>query len=172
MILVFALFTLVALGLMVRPFLQSRAKQARFDLLADELRQIDELVSLKSLYLDHLREIEIDHELKKIAQDDYQKIKRQTERAAVHVMRRLDTYYGGRQWQEELDEVIAAHRLASPPPVASTSQAPTLSSLTCAACHAVQSDGAAKFCSQCGATIPTETPTFRLSPPTLSPASP
>ena len=171
MMLAFAALIVFALVQMVMPFVQSRQDQARFDLLGDETRKIDDLVALKALYLDHLREIEMDHELEKISPEDYARLKRQNERAAVGVMRKLDAFYGGHAWRGDVDEMIAAFErdhpskpsqpalahAASGPSAPSAGQAPL-----CSACGALQTDPNPKFCSSCGATLSPSPPRLVL----------
>ncbi len=101
-------FSVFMLYRMVAPFLETRSEQLRFDLLDDEMRQIEELTTRKSLYLDNLREIELDYELDRITEEDYRDLKRRYELKTVRIMRTLDELYGGRDWEERVERALGA----------------------------------------------------------------
>ena len=106
LIILFVCFTLAMAWQTLSPFLGGSQEQLRFDLLEDELRQVEELTTRKNLYLDNLREIEIDRELDKLAEKDYVELKRRYERETVRIMRELDDLHGGRGWESRVEDAL------------------------------------------------------------------
>ena len=100
-------FTVAMILQMIRPFLASRGDQLRFEVLEDDLREIETLLDRKAALVQMLRDLEYDYETDKIAEEDYRRFKLSCERQAVAVMRRLDTIHGGRHWQTVIDEALA-----------------------------------------------------------------
>jgi len=110
LIILFVCFTLVMAWQTLSPFLGGSQEQLRFDLLEDELRQVEELTTRKNLYLDNLREIEIDRDLDKLSEKDYLDLKRRYERETVKLMRQLDDVHGGRGWEARVEDAIEARQ--------------------------------------------------------------
>jgi hypothetical protein len=108
LVLAYATFTAVMLIQTARMFLSGREQTPGAALLSDELRQLEELVALRAQLLSSLRELELDRELEKISDEDYQLLKRRYERQAVQIMRRLDALYGGQGWEEKISMDIDA----------------------------------------------------------------
>ncbi|MBA2661913.1 MAG: hypothetical protein H0U74_06430 [Bradymonadaceae bacterium] len=100
-------FTAFTLYKTVAPFITSRHGQVRFELLDEELREIELLVAKKAALLQGLRDIEYDWDTDKVAEADYLRFKASYERQAIGVMRRLDAIHGGRQWEAQIDEELA-----------------------------------------------------------------
>ena len=167
-------FTVAMILQMIRPFLASRGDQLRFEVLEDDLREIETLLDRKAALVQMLRDLEYDYETDKIAEEDYRRFKLSCERQAVAVMRRLDTIHGGRHWQTVIDEALATSEVANavdatPSAVAAEEDAPGSAdealleeeTLQCRACAApLEVDDL--FCGKCGspvkdvAEIPTE----------------
>ena len=102
-------FTAWMLASMVRPFLATRQDQMSFEILDQELRQIESLVARKVALVQALRDIEYDHQTNKISTEDYERFKRSCERQAVGVMRKLNTIHGGEEdWDATIDEAVLA----------------------------------------------------------------
>lgn len=99
-------FTLAMIVQILLPFSISREDQLSFELLDEELRQIEILVNRKVALVQTLRDLEYDWETDKISEEDYQRFKRSCERQAVAIMRRLDAIHGGRDWQNDIDRAI------------------------------------------------------------------
>ncbi|MEC9441649.1 MAG: zinc ribbon domain-containing protein [Myxococcota bacterium] len=108
LIILFVCFTLVMAWQTLSPFIGGSQEQLRFDLLEDELRQVEELTTRKNLYLDNLREIEIDRDLDKLSEKDFLELKRRYERETVKLMRQLDEVHGGRGWEARVEDAIEA----------------------------------------------------------------
>ncbi len=169
-ILVTIAFTVTTTILMLRPFSASRKEQLSFELLDEEERKIEALVSRKVALVQALRDIEYDWETNKISEEDYKRFKKSCERQAVGVMRKLDALHGGeRDWEAEIDRAVEQRRQQQPgsraeqtpdqpatPDVAATStddeQAPVTKCRSCGA--SLEPDD--QFCSQCG--TPTDAP--------------
>ena len=159
-------FTVAMIIMMLRPFSASRQEQLSFELLDEEQRRIEALVSRKVALVQSLQDIEYDWKTDKISEEDYQRFKTSCERQAVGVMRKLDELHGGdRDWEAVIDQAVAerldddrdttASELSSDdgpreddpsdPGTESSPDAPV-----CTSCGAsLASDD--RFCSQCGA---------------------
>ncbi len=141
--------------------------------LDDDLRQVEELVARKTLVRDALQEIDLDLELEKISPEDHAQLKRRYEHQAIAIMRRLDAIHGGRGWEASIDAELSA-RLARPMPteaalgvedVLSVEAKPdiapapvaaepaALALVACPSCEKLM-EPQARFCSQCGTTMP------------------
>ena len=103
----FAAATLYAVYKAVSPFLEERRDQLRSELLESELAQIEELVARKASLLQNLRDLEFDYETGKLSEEDYDRLKRQHEREAVKVMKKLDELRGEDR-RDDIDEAIEA----------------------------------------------------------------
>ena len=108
------LFTLFALWRAVAPFLGGADEGIRLEHLAEEVREIELLVSRHQVLLVALRELDFDRETAKIGIDDYEKFRNRYEADAVALMRRLDEIHGGRDWQIRVNEELE-QRLGHPP---------------------------------------------------------
>jgi hypothetical protein len=151
------LLTLVAAFHLVRPFFADRREQLRFEVLDEDLRRVEELVVRKSTLLQELRDITLDRETGKIAEEDFEDLKKHYERQAVAVMRELDELHGGRGWEAAIDEqlserldMMARRREAGRPQQSEAGQ--EADSIDCHACGK-QMEAQARFCSHCGATL-------------------
>ncbi len=155
-------FTLAMLVQILLPFSVSREEQLSFELLDEELRQIEILVNRKVALVQTLRDLEYDWETDKISEKDYQRFKRSCERQAVAIMRRLDAIHGGRDWQNDIDRAID-ERVASNLFVSEESPSPELGesaddhdgtddALVCANCATPLEDDDL-FCGKCGTPV-------------------
>ena len=153
----------------VSPFARAPDDQARYDVLGDELRLLDELTIEKEHQLAALRELASDRATDKISEADYAQMKRRYERRAVDLMRSIDELHGGRDWKLRLDralteELDADEALPNPaiagaslPPaseaeaasVAEPSAAEPSAADACAGCaRPLRPDD--RFCARCG----------------------
>ena len=160
-IIIAVVFTLAMAVLTIRPFLMTRHRQLNFEMLDEELRQIESLVSRKVALVQALRDIEYDSKTNKISEEDYLRFKKSCERQAVGVMRRLESLHGGnRDWDILIDEAIEqrlanmdsdgtdAHRQSSQHLPKPERDVPT----HCPGCQTpLEADD--RFCSQCGQPI-------------------
>ncbi|MEZ4458918.1 MAG: zinc ribbon domain-containing protein [bacterium] len=156
-VLIAAAAAVALIYLTASPFLSSRSEQARVDLLEAEIREVELLAARKATLLNSLRELEFDHQLNKISDEDYERFRTRYERQAVGVMRELDAVHGGRGWQQTIEAEIAA-RLGAEPDIEEPADKPAIDSndtpqadsdLSCAACgNTLEPDD--KFCSECG----------------------
>ncbi|RAL24806.1 hypothetical protein DL240_00930 [Lujinxingia litoralis] len=147
-------FTLWGLINMVRPFLARQDEQLRFEVLDEELREIEGLMARKASLVQSLRDIEYDHQTAKISADDYKRFKRSHERQAVAIMRRLDAIHGGREWDDHIEEAIHTRVQALPEADAqdvpsSSTQTAAKSAEACRECGEALSPRA-RFCAICG----------------------
>ena len=154
-------FTLFTAVWMLRPFLMSRHGQLNFEMLDEELRQIEALVSRKVALVQALRDIEYDWKTNKISEEDYRRFKKSCERQAVGVMRRLEALHGGnhdwdavidRALQERLDAMDADYAQQPWDEARSGDGSADAGPPTCQDCHAPLSTGDI-FCSQCGTRV-------------------
>jgi hypothetical protein len=196
LIALFIAFTAYALSRMIAP-LVSKDDSARADLLSEDLRQSEELSSLKAMYKASLRDLEIDRELEKVTEEDYLQLKREHESRAVKAMRELDQLHGGRGWQSRVDAALATRRAAlapdpeptskpkkkkktkkTPEPQRATHDDPATKGapapdplgalVPCASCGFEGVDAEASFCSRCGAPMPALDVSRATSSPSLS----
>lgn len=156
-------FTLFTALWMLRPFMMSRHGQLNFEMLDEELRQIEALVSRKVALVQALRDIEYDWKTNKISEEDYRRFKKSCERQAVGVMRRLNALHGGeRDWDAVIDRAIEERLEGADPETASKpwSDESTADdeSLSCNGCQAPIATGDV-FCSQCGTRVDDALPT-------------
>jgi hypothetical protein len=144
------------------PFLESRDRQLRFELLDRELEQIETLSARKGAILQTLKDIEFDYETGKISEDNYDRLRRRHERKALKVMRRLDELReGDDDLLDEIDGEVAERleqlrdQQAADAPDTATNAEPRRT-LECPACgrHLEQD---ARFCDKCGTEIDEET---------------
>ncbi len=151
-------FTLRMVVAMLAPFWGSRKEQLSFELLDEEFREVEALVSRKLTLVQALRDIEYDWKTNKISKEDYERFKRSCERQAVGVMRRLDAIHGGdTEWDEIIDRAIAGRLEALGESAASAEQSiPDPDDIAdCSNCQSsLKADDL--FCSKCG--TPVETP--------------
>lgn len=158
LIIVAAIFTLVAAYHLVLPFLSTHEESLRFEVLDEDLRRVEELAATKATLLQTLRDVEFDYETDKITEADYKALKKRYERQAVEVMRELDELHGGRGWEETIDkelaqrlEKMAAQREASNR--RDRQRKPAGAALVdCPECGK-EMEANARFCSQCGTTL-------------------
>ncbi|GEM_PF-179135 len=173
LVFLFSALTIWALFKVVSPFLGDREDQVRFELLDEELGQIEELVSRKSVLLQTLRDIEFDHETGKLDDADYERLRAKHEKRAVDVMRQLQQMRGDDELDEEIDgqieerlqSMVASRQTDSTskdPQPAPSEQADSSSSTEAAGieCPACGRDLAAdaSFCSGCGVELADECP--------------
>ncbi len=149
---VFAALTVYTLAKIISPFLEDRREQLRFELLDEQVQQIERLVARKSVLMQSLRDIEFDHETGKLSEEDYQRLKKKYERRAVQVMRALDELRGDADRDEEIDSALErrlqerSHRAPEP----STDRHDGDSAdVECPECGK-ELEPEARFCSRCG----------------------
>lgn len=158
-----ALLTAYMAYRMVAPFLEERGDQLRFELLDEELRQIEELTNRKKLNVDGLRELELDHELERISDEDYRVMKKRYELETIRIMRELDALHGGRGWEERVEDAL--RRALDEEPASREDAAPALATeateasapearaeVECPSCGKMM-EADARFCSGCGASL-------------------
>jgi len=120
-------------------------------------RRMRELEREKQLVLKAIKEIELDYQMRKIAEGDYREM---IERYRARAMRLISEIEAGDNYRElierELKDRLAALAASSvyaapepPPPAAPT---PAAAPHTCAACGKTN-DEDAQFCKQCGAKL-------------------
>jgi hypothetical protein len=171
LVFLFSALTIWALFKVVSPFLEDREDQLRFELLDEELGQIEELVARKSVLLQTLRDIEFDHETGKLDDADYERLRAKHEKRAVDVMRRLQELRGDEDLDEEIDSEIEQRLQSRVDPEPETSEptdkqpdvaedAESADSLEPIACPACERELAAdaSFCSGCGIELLDECP--------------
>lgn len=145
-------FSALMLFQIFAPFLSSRQEQLRFELLDEDLRRIEALVSRKVALVQTLRDLEYDFETAKITEEDYRKFKRSCERQAVAVMRRLDAIHGGRDWEVVIEKALQEKLEAQDEVVAPKEPSAETAPSTCSHCEAPLKDDD-RFCSKCGASV-------------------
>jgi len=149
---VFAALTVYALAKIVAPFLEDRREQLRFELLDEEVQQIERLVARKSVLMQSLRDIEFDHETGKLSDEDYERLKKKYERRAVRVMRDLDDLRGDADRDEQIDSALERRlqeRADHAPEPAADHQDDESAGIECPEC-AKELEPEARFCSRCG----------------------
>lgn len=149
---VFAALTVYALAKIVSPFLEDRREQLRFELLDEEVQQIERLVARKSVLMQSLRDIEFDHETGKLSDEDYERLKRKYEHRAVRVMRDLDDLRGDADRDEEIDSALERrlHERANRVPETTGDHPDDASAgIECPECGKGL-EPEARFCSRCG----------------------
>ncbi len=162
-------FTLLMILQMFRPFLYSRDEQLRFELLEQDLREIENLLNRKQALVQMLRDLEYDYETDKIAEDHYRKFRRSCERQAVAVMRRLDSIHGGRGWESLIDQALATDSFPDSLPQAPPAPTPPIvdedlpSTPGCDRCGTLL-EPQDRFCGHCGSPV--------VSPDDSDPAAP
>lgn len=171
LIAIIALFTVWMAVRALEPLLGSQDEQLRDAMLDADMRQVEELIARRMLILDNLRELELDHQMAKLDEADYTKLRRRYELQALGVIRKLNALYGGDGWEARLDDALVAYQRqlgveapAQPSPAAQLEATPeveakaeasseTLVSPTLISCHACGASikATSKFCSECGA---------------------
>lgn len=153
LVFIFAALTIFAIVKVVAPFLEDRDEQLRFEILDEELRQIEELVARKSVMLQSLRDIEFDYETGKLSEADYERLRKKHERQAVQVMRRLDELRGDVDLDDEIDSALEQRlrQRAGAANAETETDTPDESETTleCPECGK-QLEAEARFCSRCG----------------------
>ena len=151
LILVFisAALTIFALYKIVSPFLEARRDQLRFEVLDDELTELERLVARKSVLLQSLRDIEFDHETGKLSDEDYERLKKKHEHRAVRVMRQLDELRGGVDLDEMIDSALEERLAEKARPDESQERDVQAEKLACPECGE-QLEPEDRFCSHCG----------------------
>lgn len=170
-IIVAVAFTVAMTILMVRPFSSSRDEQLSFELLDEEERKIEALVSRKVALVQALEDIEYDFKTNKISREDYERFKKSCERQAVGVMRKLEQLHGGDGFEEIIDREVR-RRLeadATDPAESTSGDDATASSPDsdepppeppadrCPSCG-TELDPDDRFCSQCGTSVAEDGP--------------
>lgn len=148
---VFAALTVYTLAKIVSPFLEDRREQLRFELLDEEVQQIERLVARKSVLMQSLRDIEFDHETGKLSDRDYERLKKKYERRAVRVMRDLNDLRGDADRDEEIDSALEGRleEKADRPTEPAADRRDDSAEIDCPECgKALEPE--ARFCSQCG----------------------
>ena len=135
---------------MVSPFLETQEAQLRSELLDEDMRRVEELVALKTMYMGNLRELEFDLETDKIAQEDYVQLKKRYERRTAGIMRELDELHGGRDWRDKIDAELTRRQLGADaaPSTPVPAPDPISDEVICPGCGAGMTVDAV-FCSQC-----------------------
>ena len=168
LIVVAVALTLLAVVQLFAPFFRSRRDQLRFEVLDEDLRQVEELVARRAFLLQQLRETQLDYETGKIDEEDYEDLRQSYELEAVEVLRELDDIHGGRGWQDKIDEELARRRdsvdssredepaQSTQPDTEADKTTPTLDddqasegAVECPRCGK-DMEADARFCSQCG----------------------
>jgi len=161
-----ALFLLLTLVLLVgaiisRPFFFREAEETAVSASLPEEHQRSTLLAERDRLLNALQELEFDHNLGKVPEEDYPEQRAALVKATAEVLRQLDTIAGATApvgeptaavettaepvaADEDLEELIAAHRRARPVDGKITG--------FCSKCGkpAAKSD---KFCSRCGTAL-------------------
>jgi len=112
-------------------------------------RRLRELEREKQLVLKAIKEIELDYQMRKIADRDYREM---VERYRTRAMRLISEIEAGDDYRALIERELAMRlKLAgAPPPVAAAGEpAPVAGPRTCAGCG-VQNDEDAQFCKKCG----------------------
>ncbi len=156
---IFAALTVYTLAKIVSPFLEDRQEQLRFELLDEEVQQIERLVARKSVLLQSLRDIEFDHETGKLSEEDYRRLKGDHEHRAVQVMRKLDELRGDdAERDDEIDSALEqrlrqrADRQQGTPPEGGDQAGEAVECPDCGK----QLEAEARFCSRCGTPLDEE----------------
>lgn len=102
-------FTIVMGVMMVLPFFQQREDQIKFEVLDEDLKEIEALMQKKAIHVQQLMEIEDDLQAEKLTPADHAQLKRRYEREIILIMRRLDDIHGGQGWQERVQRARHAH---------------------------------------------------------------
>jgi hypothetical protein len=93
----------------------------------------------KMLALRALKELEFDHAMGKVADDDFQELTSKLRARAIRLMRQLDA---GTSYREQIERELATRLKATP----------TIRSRACPSCSTTN-DPDAKFCKQCGTAL-------------------
>lgn len=156
LVFIFAAATIFALVKIVAPFLEDRDAQLRFEVLDEELREIEELVARKSVLLQGLKDIEFDYETGKLSEEDYERLREKNERQAVQVMRKLDDLRGDVDLDEAIDSALERRlqERARTVPADRSAETPdpeqeTPATIECPECGK-RLEAEARFCSRCG----------------------
>jgi hypothetical protein len=161
-----ALFLLLTLVLLVgaiisRPFFFREAEETEVSASLPEEHQRSTLLAERDRLLNALRELEFDHNLGKVPEEDFPEQRAALVKATADVLRQLDAIEGAAAPEgkpaaavemdgqpeipdEDLEELVAAHRRARPVDGKATG--------FCSKCGkpAAKTD---KFCSRCGAAL-------------------
>lgn len=180
LIAIVAMFTLWAAAQAVAPLFTNHEDELRDDMLGADMRQVEELIGRRMLVLDNLRELELDHQMGKLEDEDYAKLRRRYELQALGVIRKLNALYGGEGWESRLDSALVARQRQlgvaeadapapavevsvevseAPEALATEAEAPAVEAETpqeapaLISCHACGASikATSKFCSECGA---------------------
>jgi hypothetical protein len=165
---VFAALTVYTLAKIVSPFLEDRREQLRFELLDEEVQQIERLVARKSVLMQSLRDIEFDHETGKLSDQDYERLKKKYEHRAVRVMRDLDELRGDANRDEEIDSALERRlqeRAERVPKPSTDDHNVESAEIECPECGKGL-EPEARFCSRCGTPLEYSTePDTTTDPP-------
>jgi hypothetical protein len=114
-------------------------------------RRARELDREKQLVLKAIKEVELDYQMRKIAERDYREM---VERYRTRAMRLMSEIEAGDDFRALIEKELAMRlKLDSGKPVASAAAPPVAPSPpTCAACSTIN-DGDAQFCKKCGAKL-------------------
>lgn len=114
-------FTIVMGAMMVLPFFQQREDQIKFEVLDEDLKEIEALTQKKALHVQQLMEIDDDLHAEKLTAADHAQLKRRYEREIILIMRRLDEIHGGQGWQERVQRARQVyHGIPEEPPSTDT----------------------------------------------------
>jgi hypothetical protein len=116
-----------------------------------ESRRNRELDREKQLVLKAIKEVELDYQMRKIAERDYREM---VERYRTRAMRLMSEIEAGDDFRALIEKELAMRlKLESGKPVASAAAPPVAPSPpTCAACSTTNDDDA-QFCKKCGAKL-------------------
>ncbi len=164
-------FTALMCFKMFTPFFQTRDAQLQFEILDEDLKEIEALTQQKAVYIHQLSEIEDDFQSSKLSEQDYKQLKKRYEREIIMTLRKLDEVHGGKGWEQRVlkEQEHHASKDASDPkePITVTPSAPEVeltepekpsATLLCSSCAAPLSPDD-KFCSQCATPVSTSTST-------------
>lgn len=97
------LATLAAFAFVTLPLIRSGRREAEA-----EAAGLAELVSQRDLAIEDIRELDFDHDLGNLSEEDHQALREQSKRRAVAVLRQLQAEEG--RLDDEIERAVAALR--------------------------------------------------------------
>ncbi len=90
-IIVFVLLTAVISTYVIMPLIQARSRKVDLGRESSNHRAIDLIERKESIY-SAIKEIEFDHEMGKISEDDFKELRQQYKQEAVDLLKKIDTF--------------------------------------------------------------------------------